>query len=319
MFARLGLTRQRITGLIPLLFGITVITFLIIRLVPGDPAQQILGNRYTPQAGAELNRSLGLDAPIWQQYLDFLRSAVTGNLGYSYFYKTSVGSLVGARLVPTLALVGVAAVFTAALSVPVGVISALRRGGVFDQTARVVATIGFALPSFLLGIILILIFGVKLNTAPIGGWGTGFGDHLFHLVLPGVTLAIPFSTVLIRSLRASTITVLESDHVTTARLKGIGPVALLARHVVRNSVISVVVVFGINLAFLLGGTVVVENVFSIPGLGSLLVSSVSTRDYPVVQAVALLFAFFVVAVNLLTDVVHAALDPRLAASRRLAT
>lgn len=319
MLSRLGLTRQRVTQLVPLLFGITVITFLLIRIIPGDPAQQILGNRYTPEAGAQLNRSLGLDAPIWRQYLAFLRSAVTGDFGYSYFYKTSVGAIVGARLGPTMALVAVAGVFTVALSVPVGVVSALRRGGVFDHVARIVSTVGFALPGFLLGIVLILVFGVKLNTAPIGGWGTGVAGHLFHLVLPAVTLAVPFSTVLIRSLRASTIAVLAADHVTTARLKGIGPVALLWRHVLRNSVISVVVVFGINLAFLLGGTVVVENVFSIPGLGSLLVSSVSTRDYPVVQAVALLFAVFVVVVNLFTDMAHAALDPRLAVSRRVST
>lgn len=319
MLQRLGLTRQRVTQLVPLLFGITVLTFLLIRIIPGDPAQQILGNRYTPESGAALNRSLGLDEPIWLQYLHFLQSAATGDLGYSYSFKASVGSVIERRLLPTFALVAVAAVFTAALSVPVGVTAALRRGGVFDQVSRVLSTVGFALPGFLLGIVLILVFGVRLNTAPIGGWGHGFADHLFHLVLPGVTLAVPFSTVLIRSLRASTIAVLQADHVTTARLKGIGPVALLWRHVLRNSIVSVVVVFGINLAFLLGGTVVVENVFSIPGLGSLLVSSVSTRDYPMVQAVALLFAVFVVVVNLLTDVAHAALDPRLTLNRRVAT
>lgn len=314
---RLGLTWQRLAQLVPLLIGITVVTFLLIRIVPGDPAQQILGNRYTPAQALVLNRSLGLDRSIWVQYLDFCRSALDGSFGYSYYYKTSVGSVVGARLGPTMLLLAVAGVFTVALAVPVGVVAALRRGGVFDQVTRVVFTVGFALPGFLLGILLILVFGVELNTAPIGGWGGTFPSHLFHLVLPGVTLAIPFSTVLVRSLRASTIAVLEADFVTTARLKGIGPGAVLVRHVLRNSIVSVIVVFGVNLAFLVGGTVIVENVFSLPGLGSLLVASVSTRDYPVVQAVALLFAVFVLAVNLLTEVVHAALDPRLARAGRV--
>lgn len=315
--ARLGLSWQRVTQLIPLLIGITIVTFLLIRIVPGDPATQILGDRYTPAQASALNHSLGLDRSFWVQYLEFCRSALNGTFGYSYYYKTDVGSVIGARLGPTMLLLAVAGVFTIAIAVPVGVVAALRRGGIFDQVTRIIFTIGFALPGFLLGIILILIFGVKLNTAPIGGWGNDFPSHLFHLVLPAVTLAIPFSTVLVRSLRASTITVLEADFVTTARLKGIRPGRLLWRHVLRNSIVSVIVVFGVNLAFLVGGTVIVENVFSLPGLGSLLVNSVSTRDYPVVQAVALLFAVFVVLVNLLTDVIHAALDPRLARSGRL--
>ena len=314
---RIGLSWQRIAQLVPLLIGITIVTFLLIRLVPGDPAQQILGDHYTPQQAAVLDRSLGLDKSIWGQYIAFVRSAFTGSFGYSYYYKTSVGSVVGQRVGPTMLLLAVSGTFTIVLAVPIGVLSAIRRGGLFDQITRVVFTVGYALPGFLLGILLILLFGVKLNTAPIGGWGNGFGSHLFHLVLPGITLAIPFSTVLVRSLRASTINVLEADFVTTARLKGISPAAVLVKHVLRNSIVSVIVVFGVNLAFLVGGTVIVENVFSLPGLGSLLVSSVSTRDYPVVQAVALLFAVFVVGVNLLTDVVHAALDPRLARSGRV--
>ncbi|MGI3782189.1 MAG: ABC transporter permease, partial [Janthinobacterium lividum] len=175
-------------------------------------------------------------------------------------------------------------------------------------------TVGYALPAFLVGVVLILVFGLKLGWMPIGGYGTGFADHLHHLVLPAVTLAIPFSTVLVRSLRASTIGVLDSDFITIARLKGISASTVVLRHVLRNAIAPVAVVFGINLAFLVGGTVVVENVFSIPGLGSLLVGAVSTRDYPVVQAVALVLAVFVLLVNVLTDVVHSLLDPRLAAA-----
>jgi peptide/nickel transport system permease protein len=166
------------------------------------------------------------------------------------------------------------------------------------------------MPAFWLGIILILIFSVHLQLFPVNGYGNTFVQHLDHLFLPAVTIALGFSTIVIRTLRSSTLAVLSSDYVDTARIKGISRFAVLRRHVLRNAIISVVVVFGINLAFLISGTVIIENVFGIPGVGRLLVDSVSTRDYPVVQGVTLIFAFLVVAVNLVTDVVHASLDPR---------
>lgn len=309
---RVGLHWSRIANLLPLLFGITVVSFVLIRLVPGDPAQQILGNRYTPEAGAAIRVQLGLDQSIPEQYWLFLKGALTGTFGESYQYRQSVGSLLLNRVGPSLLLVAVTAVLCAVISISVGLWTAVRRGGVADQTARVLLTLGYAMPSFLLGVILLLVFGLKLGWAPIGGYGEGFADHLRHLVLPALTLALPFSTVLVRSLRSSAINVLEADFVTIARLKGLSGSRVMARHVLRNAVAPVVVVFGINLAFLVGGTVVVENVFSIPGLGSLLVGAVSTRDYPVVQAVALVLAVFVLVVNVLTDVLHGLLDPRLA-------
>ena len=309
---RVGVSWSRIGNLIPLLLGITVVSFWLIRLVPGDPAQQILGNRYTPEAAQAIRENLGLDQSIAAQYGLFLRGALTGSFGESYQYHRQVGELLLDRVGPSLLLVALTAVLCTAISVPLGLWAGVHRGGAVDQFTRIFLTLGFALPAFLIGVVLILVFGLKLGWAPIGGYGTGFVDHLRHLVLPALTLAIPFSTVLVRSLRASTITVLESDFVTIARLKGISNTRLMTRHVLRNAISPVAVVFGINLAFLVGGTVVVENVFSIPGLGSLLVGAVSTRDYPVVQAVALVLAVFVVLVNLLTDVVHGTLDPRLA-------
>jgi peptide/nickel transport system permease protein len=170
------------------------------------------------------------------------------------------------------------------------------------------------MPAFWLGIIMILIFAVHLHLFPVNGYGTGFTGHLRYLFLPAMTIAVAFSTVLVRTLRASTLAVLATDYVDTARIKGISRFAVLRRHVVRNAIISLVVVFGVNLAFLVSTTVLIENVFGIPGLGRLLVDSVSTRDYTVVQGTTLVFAFFVVMVNLLTDVVHAALDPRVSAA-----
>jgi peptide/nickel transport system permease protein len=186
----------------------------------------------------------------------------------------------------------------------------LRRGGVFDQFARLTTLVGYAMPAFWLGIVLILVFSVHLQLFPVNGYGSSFTSHVDHLFLPSLTIALGFSTILIRTLRSSTLAVLAADYVDTARIKGISRFAVLRKHVLRNAIVSVVVVFGINLAFLISGTVIIENVFSIPGLGSLLVDSVSTRDYPVVQGVTLVFAVFVVGVNLLTDLVHASLDPR---------
>lgn len=310
--ARFGLSWSRIGNLVPVLFGITIVCFLLIRIVPGDPAAAILGTRYTPAAAAEIHRTLGLDSPLPVQYWLFLKGAVSGTFGESYQFHQSVGALLVSRMGPSLLLVAVTAVLCFAISVPTGIWTAVRRGGVLDQLTRGFFTVGYALPSFLIGVVLILVFGLQLQLLPIGGFGTGLGDDLVHLILPAVTLAIPFSTVLVRSVRSSAIGVLDSDFVTIARLKGVSEGQVLRRHVVRNAVAPVAVVFGINLAFLVGGTVVVENVFAIPGIGTLLVGAVASRDYPVVQAVALVLAVFVLAVNLLTDVAHALLDPRLA-------
>ena len=305
---------RRLVQMIPIIVGITIVAFVLIRIVPGDPATLILGNHYTPEAAAQINKNLGLKDSIGIQYWKFVKSALTGSFGHSYSRDASVGHLIANGIGSTLFLIVLAGLFTAVISVPLGLFSALRRGGLLDQGTRIFLLIGYALPGFLLGILLILVFGVKVPILPINGYGTGFLSHLDHLILPSITLAIPFSTVLVRSLRASVIETLNADYITTAMLKGISWRRVVVRHILRNAGMSVVVVFGVNLAFLIGGTVVVENVFSIPGLGSLLVTAVSTRDYPIVQALTLVFALFVLLVNLLTDALHVAIDPRLAAS-----
>jgi ABC-type dipeptide/oligopeptide/nickel transport system permease component len=304
---------RRLVQLIPIVVGITIVSFVLIRIVPGDPATLILGNHYTPDGAAQIRKSLGLDQSVVVQYWRFLRSALTGSFGHSYSLDASVGHLISGGLGTTLFLIAMAGLFTALLSIPIGVFAGLHRGGIFDQSTRIFLLIGFALPGFLLGVLLILVFGVKVPILPINGYGNGFLSHLRHLILPSITLAIPFSTVLVRSLRSSVIETMSADYVTTALLKGISWRRVVLRHIVRNAGMSVVVVFGVNLAFLVGGTVVIENVFSIPGLGSLLVNAVSTRDYTVVQGLTLFFALFVLLVNLLTDAVHIAIDPRLAA------
>lgn len=303
---------RRIVQIVPVLLGITIVTFFLLRLIPGDPALQMLGDRYTPKLGAELRHALGLDQPLWDQYGLFMNRLFHGNLGESIYYREPARTVIAQRLPATLFLVVYAALIAAAISVPVGVVSALRRGGVFDQTARVASLVAFAMPAFWLGIIFILIFSIHLHLFPVNGYGSGFFGHLHYLFLPAFTIALAFSTILIRTLRASTLQTLRADFVDTARIKGISRFAVMWRHVFRNAITSVVVVFGINLAFLVSGTVIIENVFGIPGLGSLLVDSVSTRDYPVVQGTTLVFAVFVVGINLVTDFVHASLDPRVA-------
>ncbi len=303
---------RRILQMIPILFGVTVVSFFLLRIVPGDPASQILGNHYTPKAAAEINRALGLDRSIFVQYWNYLTSALSGDLGHSYYYNDSVAHLIVTHVGPTLFLVAFAGILTVILTLSIGLYAGLHSGGVFDQGARVFFLVGFALPGFLLGILLILYFGVKVPIFPITGFGTGFVQNVEHSFLPAVALAIPFSTVLIRYLRGLVIENVNSDYATTARLKGIPWSAVVRRHVLPNALLPLIVVFGVNLAFLVGGTVVIENVFSIPGMGGLLVSSVSTRDFPVVQALTMIFAILILVVNLTADVLHVTLDPRLA-------
>jgi peptide/nickel transport system permease protein len=289
---RFGFLGRRVLQLIPVTLGITILVFFLLHLVPGDPARQILGQHYTPEAAAEIHHKLGLDQPLWEQYKLFMDRLIHGDLGDSVYYNQSARSLIAERMPATMFLIVYAGVLAALISIPIGIIAALRRGGVFDQATRIGTLITFAMPPFWFGIILLLFFALKLQLFPVSGYGNGF------------------STILTRTLRASMLSTLRMDFVDTARIKGVSRTTVLMRHVVRNAIVAIVVVFGINLAFLIGSTVLVENVFSIPGLGELLVGSVSSRDYPVVQGTTLVLAFLVVLVNLLTDVVHAALDPR---------
>jgi peptide/nickel transport system permease protein len=310
--SRFGMIPRRLGHLVLILFGITLVTFFLLRLIPGDPAVAILGNRYTPAAAASVNHTLGLDRPIWSQYGLFLSRLFQGNLGFSFFYNEPATTVITQHLQPTLFLVVYSAVLAAVISLPVGFVSGLRRGGFLDQSARVFFTLSFAVPGFWLGIILILVFSVRIHAFPISGYGAGIGGHLYYLFLPALTIALGFSTVLVRSLRTATITTLQAEFIDTARMKGIRWSRVLRRHVFRNAVLAVVSVYGVNLAYLISGTVLVENVFSLPGLGTLMVSSVSSRDFPVVQGVALLFAVLIVVINLLADITQAALDPRVA-------
>jgi peptide/nickel transport system permease protein len=307
---RFSFLGPRLLQLVPVALGITIAVFFLIRAIPGDPAIVMLGSHYTPQAGGAIHKALGLDQPIWVQYGIFMGNLLHGNLGNSIYYDDTVRNILFDRFPATFFLVVYAALLSALVAIPTAVVAALRKDGIFDQTVRTVLLIAYGMPPFWVGIIFILVFSLHLRLFPVSGYGTTFLDHVHYLFLPALTIALSFSTVLVRTLRNSVLVVLRAEYVDTARIKGISRLAVLRGHILRNALLSVVTVFGINLAFLISGTVVIENIFAIPGLGQLLVSSITQRDYPMVQGEALFFAVLVIGVNLLTDVAYAVLDPR---------
>jgi len=302
---------RRLIQAIPVLFGITLVSFFLIHLIPGDPVAAMLGDHYTPQAAAALRHALGLDKPVWDQYLIFMGNVLHGNLGTSVYYAQPVSQIIADRIEATIWLVLYSAILAAVIALPLAIISALRHDGVIDQVIRSVFVVTLAMPGFWVGIILILLLSVDVRLFPVSGFGDTFAAHLSHLFLPSLTIALAFSAVLIRSLRNSILEVMHEDYIRTARAKGVKFRILMMRHILRNALLPTVTIFGVNIAFLLGSTVIIENVFAIGGIGQLLVSAILQRDYTVVQGITLLLAVAVVAVNLLTDVIYALLDPRI--------
>jgi peptide/nickel transport system permease protein len=305
----------RLVQIVPVLFGVSVIVFLLVRLIPGDPAISILGSRATPELVARVRDQLGLDLPLWQQYLNYLGNALRGDFGVSFFYQTDVSSLAAARIPLTLLLIGYSSLLALVFAVPFATVAAIRRGGAVDQAIRLVFTMSLGLPSFWLAIILSLVLGVRLRVFPISGAGTGGLDTIWHLTLPAVAIALSISPILVRSLRSSLIEVLGSDYVITGQAAGLRRSTLLWSYLLRNSLLPLVTILSINVGWLIGGTVIVEQIFGLPGLGSLLITSITTRDYAIIQIVTLILAVLVIAVNLLTDLSYAALDPRVSLQR----
>ena len=302
---------RRLLQLVPIVFGVTILVFFLIHLVPGDPARTMLGTHSTPQKVALLHHEWGLDKPLPVQYWRFLGRMVHGDLGSSLFYSVPAGRLVWQRLPPTLWLICLGTLLSVLISVPLAALAATKRDRAPDQVVRAVPLVGLGFPPFWLGIMLLLAFALHLGRAfPVGGYGTGPLGHLHSMFLPALTVALAITPILVRSLRASLLEVLESDYIATARSKGLPERRVLVHHALRNAIISTVSVLGVNIGFLVGGTLVIEQVFALPGIGQLMINSIFQRDFPVVQAVTLVFAVMVVLVYLLTDVVHATLDPR---------
>jgi peptide/nickel transport system permease protein len=296
---------------IPVVLGVTLIVFFMIHLVPGDPARTMLGVHASPKRIAILRHEWGLDQSLPQQYKLFMTRLLHGNLGVSLFYHVTTWSLIKGRLPVTLWLIVYGTVLSILISLPLAMLAATRKDGMRDQTVRAVPLVGLGFPPFWLGIMLLLAFGLNLGRLfPVGGYGTGFVGHLHSMFLPALTVALGISPILIRSLRASLLQVLESDYIMTARSKGLSERRVMVRHALRNAVISTVSVLGVNIAFLVGGTLVIEEVFALPGIGQLMISAILQRDFPVVQGVTLVFGILVVLVYLATDVIHSLLDPR---------
>jgi peptide/nickel transport system permease protein len=303
---------RRLLALIPILIGISILVFLLLHLIKGDPALTVLGNKATPARVAALHHEWGLDKPLPVQYAKFMGRVLHGDLGQSLFFDTSVAGMVKDKLPVTLFLVVFGGLLSVVFAVPLALLAALKRDRFSDHAVRVVPIVGLGFPPFWIGIMLILLFSLNNGQLfPVGDYGTGgFTDHLHHMVLPAITVALAFTPILVRSLRASLLEVLEADYITTARSKGISERRVVVRHGLRNAVISMVAVLAVNLAYLVGGTVIIEEVFDLHGVGQMMLDAINQRDFPVVQGVTLVFAVFVVLVYLISDVVQALLDPR---------
>ncbi len=301
---------RRLGQALPVLFGITLVTFSMVHLVPGDPARALAGQRATPQILASIRRQMGLDQPLLQQYWHFISGLPRGQLGYSFLLHQTTDALLRARLPTTLFLVGYGVAIAVVLGVPLAIASATHNERWLDHGIKGTLVVGLGLPSFWIGLLLIGFFALRLGWFPVGGAGSGFFDGLWHLFLPALTLALSFLAVLVRSLRASLIEVLDADYVSLAVLKGVPRSQVYIRHVLRNALIPAVTIIGLNLSYLLGASVVVESVFTVDGIGNTLVNGVLSRDYQLVQGIALVFGVLVLLITLTVDVTQAALSPR---------
>ena len=305
---------RRLLATIPVMAVVAVVVFSLLRLTAGDPAAIIAGDNATSQDVAAIRARLGLDRPLAEQFAIWVGRVVRGDFGESFFFKKQVSELILDRVEPTLALSVCTLVLTIALAVPLGVLAAWRRGSWIDRSVMGFSVLGFSVPVFVIGYVLIYVFAIELAWLPVQGYqriGDGVGGFLERLVLPSITLAVVFVALIARITRASVLEVLNADHVRTARAKGLGELPVLLRHVLRNAAVPIVTVIGIGIAVLIGGVVVTESVYGIPGLGRLTVDAVLARDYPTVQAVILVFSVVYVLINLLVDLSYTVLDPRI--------
>lgn len=307
---------RRLLAAIPVLFGLTVIVFFIMKLIPGDPATAILGSYATPENVARVNAELGLDKPMLQQYIIWLSNILHGDFGRSYSLNKPVLDEVLGRFSATLILAGTALVLCSILGLVVGIVSAVRQFGWADRILTFIVLIGISTPSFFLGLLLILFFAVKTRLFPASGMyaiygGGGILDLIHHLTLPAITLAIVATGVIARLTRTSMLEVLRQDYIRTARAKGLSERKVVMKHAFKAALVSVVPVIGIQAGFVLGGAVYIETVFQWPGIGSMLVTAISTRDLLLVQGGVLVVAASYVIFNLIADAVQTMLDPRL--------
>jgi peptide/nickel transport system permease protein len=305
---------RRLLHSIFIIWGVATLVFFGLRAIPGDPVVQSLGPDYTPEAAAALEHKLGLDEPIWVQYWKWMGNLVTGDLGDSIASGETVAGAIKTGMPKTLSITLVAFLISTSIAIPTGILAALKRNSWIDYLVSVLAFIGVAMPAFWFGIILILLFAVRLDWLPAVGYeplSEGFWPWLQHLLLPGLAVGLGFAAIMMRFVRAGLLEVMGSDYVRTARAKGLSERNVIIRHAMRNSLIPVVTIAGIQLALLLNGTVIIEIVFSIRGMGRILVGAILDKDYPIVQGVILLVALIFVMANLIVDIIYTFLDPRI--------
>ena len=305
---------RRVAATLPVMLIVAVLVFLMLRLTPGDPAAILAGDAASTEQIARIRASLGLDRPILTQFGIWFGNVLTGDLGESFYYKTKVTALIAHRLEPTLSLATFTLLIAVLVAVPLGVIAAWRFGSWFDRALMGFSVMGFSIPVFVLAYILIWTVSLKLGWLPVQGYyrlADGFWPYLQHLILPSITLSVIYIALIARVTRASVLEALGEDYIRTARAKGLPETRVLVRHALANSAVPIVTVIGIGIALLIGGVVVTESVYAIPGLGRLTVDAVLARDFPTIQGVILFFSFVYVLVNLLVDLSYVFFDPRI--------
>jgi len=310
----LGYLGKRLFATIPVMGVVAIFVFSMLRLTPGDPASIIAGAAATSQEIVEIRARLGLDRPIIAQFFVWIGNMFSGDFGESFFFKKQVADLIADRIEPTLALALTTMLLSIAIAVPMGVVAAYKQGTWIDRLVMGFSVLGFSVPVFVIGYVLIFVFAIELNWLPVQGYqplAEGFWGFLERLILPSLTLSVIYVALIARITRTSVLEVLGEDYIRTAHAKGLTNYAVLMRHALRNAAVPIVTVIGLGIALLIGGVVVTESVFSIPGLGRLTVDAVLARDYPTVQAVILLFSAVYVLLNLAVDILYTFLDPRI--------
>jgi peptide/nickel transport system permease protein len=310
----LGFILRRLFATIPVLGMVALFVFFMLRMTPGDPAAVLAGDNGTPQQIEEIREQLGLNKPIPTQLMIWVGKLLQGDLGESFYFKKAVTKLILFRVEPTLSLATVTLIITILIAVPLGVLAAYRHGSWVDRLVMGFSVMGFSVPVFVMGYLLIYIFAIELKLFPIQGYRSisdGFWPYLHRLLLPGATLSVIYIALIARITRASMLEVLDEDYIRTARSKGVKERVVLLSHALRNASVPIVTVIGIGIGLLIGGVVVTESVFNIPGLGRLTVDAVLGRDYPTIQAVILVFSFVYVIINLVVDLIYCLLDPRI--------
>jgi peptide/nickel transport system permease protein len=304
---------KRLLQLIPVLFGVSVIVFLMIYLIPGDAAEIIGGPTATAEEVENIRVKLGLDRPMYEQYIKYISGVLKGELGYSFQTGQSVSEAIKIRYGNTFSLAVFSAIIAAIIGVGAGVIAAVKQNSWFDYLSMSVATFGISAPTFWIGLLLIVVFCVKLKWLPISGFSSQFWtkDGLMHMILPSITLGFSSAAMIARMTRSSILEIIHQDYVETARAKGLSERVVILKHALKNALIPVITVIGVNFGGLLGGAVVVESVFAINGIGRLMVQSINARDFPMVQGTVLVVATTFVIINLLTDIIYAVIDPRI--------